>query len=372
MLRSFGKPTKRAPSPKSEKQMRPHEQKPPSVKHRVSEDSHDGARRPSSPPSSKSSRRDRSSSDVSSGRSKSRGRYKDDLDKAMFEGTGSTTSAYIADDYRLPKTGPSMETMEESPAESNERSQSAMSGRYHSNSRTAPTPSGYFESRPVPQIQTNAPLRPSFTDLPLRPSPRTPYSAHSTPHSETSPAATPTGFFPPPSALALNGPGTPQQGAFPATHSSKSLASRKRSVNKNLISEPTFLSSTSTVNTVGLPSGASLSNGLEPSPAKSQFSPTIPPVNPRRRRGTTTQTILSAFGRGDKHDQSRGGDFYREEQSTFSDEGDKRPKQARQRLRKSSSEGGSLNARARQQAYAQPSPALPRFPQGIQMEGGMF
>jgi hypothetical protein len=64
--------------------------------------------------------------------------------------------------------------------------------------------------------------------------------------------------------------------------------------------------------------------------------------------------------------------FGRDEQSTFSDEGEKRPKQTRQRLRKSSSEGGSLNAKARQHAYMAPSPAVPRFPKGVQMEGGMF
>jgi len=68
--------------------------------------------------------------------------------------------------------------------------------------------------------------------------------------------------------------------------------------------------------------------------------------------------------------------FSREEQSTFSDGGEKWPR-PRQRLRKSSSEGGSLNARARQMAYQAPSPAVPKFPVGPRMggkgvDGGMF
>jgi hypothetical protein len=67
-----------------------------------------------------------------------------------------------------------------------------------------------------------------------------------------------------------------------------------------------------------------------------------------------------------------------EEMSTFSaDEGDSKPK-ARQKLRKSSSEGGNLNARARQAAISTPSPAMPdNFQHGggsppRPYEGGMF
>jgi len=66
-----------------------------------------------------------------------------------------------------------------------------------------------------------------------------------------------------------------------------------------------------------------------------------------------------------------------EEMSTFSaDEGDYKIKN-RQKLRKSSSEGGNLNARARQAAQAVPSPAVPAFPPGSGSpprlaEGGMF
>jgi hypothetical protein len=66
-----------------------------------------------------------------------------------------------------------------------------------------------------------------------------------------------------------------------------------------------------------------------------------------------------------------------EEMSTFSGDEDDKPKQ-RGKLRKSSSEGGNLNARARQIANATPSPAMPgTFPAGsgnppARVEGGMF
>jgi hypothetical protein len=47
-----------------------------------------------------------------------------------------------------------------------------------------------------------------------------------------------------------------------------------------------------------------------------------------------------------------------EEMSTFSDDGESKPK-LRQKLRKSSSEGGNMNARARQAAFRDQSPAMP-------------
>jgi hypothetical protein len=66
-----------------------------------------------------------------------------------------------------------------------------------------------------------------------------------------------------------------------------------------------------------------------------------------------------------------------EDRTTFSDDGESKPK-SRQRLRKTSSEGGNLNARARQAIFAAPSPAMPE-PSPISadapaksVEGGMF
>jgi hypothetical protein len=66
-----------------------------------------------------------------------------------------------------------------------------------------------------------------------------------------------------------------------------------------------------------------------------------------------------------------------EEMSTFSDDGEPRPS-VRQMLRKAASEGGNLNARARQAALSTPSPAMPEIAPNTgaspphHIEGGMF
>jgi len=71
-----------------------------------------------------------------------------------------------------------------------------------------------------------------------------------------------------------------------------------------------------------------------------------------------------------------------EEMSTFSaDETEKPRAKERQKLRKSSSEGGALSVRARQAAFASPGPSLPAspYPPGVNrsppkptVEGEMF
>lgn len=60
---------------------------------------------------------------------------------------------------------------------------------------------------------------------------------------------------------------------------------RKKTVHKTDISEPTLVSSTSNVDTVDLPPGASLKNGMDDTDA----SPAVPALHPRRRR---TQKLL--------------------------------------------------------------------------------
>ena len=102
---------------------------------------------------------------------------------------------------------------------------------------------------------------------------------------------------------------------------------RKQSINKQDISEPTFISSTSSVDTIDLPLGASLKNGME-SPSSPTSPPPIPDRDSRRKR---TATFRQAFGRSDK-----GADNIRaaivEERSTFSD--DEPTQKPKQRLRK--------------------------------------
>ncbi|KAE8390780.1 hypothetical protein BDV23DRAFT_183107 [Aspergillus alliaceus] len=307
------------------------------------EDSRESSRsRGASPNSSFRSQRDRSTSDAS-GRSKSRTRRERDDLGTLEEAAPADSyehSAYPDFDQRglasvASSTRPSVEVNDASTSVY-DRSSSAASGRYRSGSRSG-TPSFVERSLHPPPA-----LNPQMIGAPPRPSPIAPYSANATPPLHDM---------------------SPDPSSSSASTSTTSLPQRtpghttlqKRPVDKNQISEPTFVSTTSNVPTVGLPPGASLSNGMA--------TPPIPPMNPRRRRQTTTQTILGAI-RGDKYESqyapSTAGSVM-EEHSTFSDEGERRPR-TRNRLRKTSSEGGDLNAKARHQLMASPPPAMPPYP----------
>ncbi|EAW13893.1 uncharacterized protein ACLA_069220 [Aspergillus clavatus NRRL 1] len=320
------------------------------------EDSRESSRsRGASPHSSMRSRRDRSGSDAS-GRSKSRSRFRDrdDLGTLQEDAAGSPKAFPPFDPRSVPSvpssTRPSVEANDRSI--SFDRSSSAASGRYRSESRSA---TSSVNDRPphLPPPSTT----PSIIGVSPRPSPIAPYSANATPPLyEMSPNPSTTSHVAAGNTLPQRAPGL--------------VSLQKRVIDKTQISEPTFVSCTSNVPTVGLPPGASLSNGME--------TPPIPPMNPRRRRQTTTQTILGAL-KGEKRES-----YYptsvasdpQDEQSNFSDDNDKRPKSRHNKLRKTSSEGGSLNSRARQQAMAAtpipPAPAVPQYPPKIPMEGGMF
>lgn len=307
------------------------------------------------PASTGTSARDRSTSDVS-GHSRSRnGQYRDDHEKAM---AGAGPRARF---YGLPN-GSNTSIPSRAPAdvgEQPERSASAMSGRYRSESRSN-TP-GYFDSKQLYPLQPSA--MSSSTSLSSRPSPRTPYFANSTPpipesssrlsHASTTALAQP-----------IDGRSTP------------SIRDRKRSITKDMISDPTFVSTTYTVTTVDLPPGASLRNGSPQPNQKDPAAPAIPLMHPSRRRGrlgtgpNTTYTLISTLtgrandGKADLAAPRSAGPS--EERHPFSDEGDTRkpaPQKPRQKLRKVSSEGGDMNAKARFQALMTgPSPALPTFP----------
>ncbi|KAL3427766.1 hypothetical protein PVAG01_01275, partial [Phlyctema vagabunda] len=315
--------------------------------------------------------RDRSSSDAS-GRSKSR--YRDDIARAMADGIGSSgqgpyESAPVS--ARLMPKSPGMSGLAFQPSPSYERSPGFQPSPSFPVSPLPPSPapgsiavsrarsrsnskSGYFDQTLNPtQASDNVDI-----GLP-RPSPVAPFVVNPTPP-VASPATTP--VVAPPTTTSFQSSG-------------RALTTRKKSINKSEISEPTFLSSTSRITTVALPSGSSLSNGSEPSPP-------IPPINPRRRQ-TRVQTMFGAFA-GRKEDPAPAMSLQQatqstDEMSTFSaDEADTKGPRQRQRLRKSSSEGGNMNARARQQAMAMPSPAVPPTPTANRaaspprMEGGMF
>lgn len=280
-----------------------------------------------------------------------------------------------------PPTGRSQSAMSgRHPTSPTEHSQSAMGGRFRSNSKPV-TPS-YFEPRAAPpgtpfminpkqfsrvpppgtpyMINPKTPSRLPVAH-PIRPRAESTATSNDSRPSTSSMASSPSAMIPSQSSpgFAFNRPGNP----------------RKHSVNKQDISEPTFVSCTSSVDTVSLPPGASLSNGMDaPSPTRGP-PPPIPVRDSRRKR---TQTFLQALSRTEKPLEtvsteprpSSGEDDPYEERSTFSaDDEPTSASKVRQRLRKTSSEGG-LNAKAARQAALQaPSPAMPNFEvQGPGME----
>lgn len=288
-----------------------------------------------------------------SARSKSRPRHREDP-RAVEESIISQYEDPSFDDRRAQRLPPSLPSsarpsverpsVEVNDGTRNERSPPASSGKARSNSR--PTAPGYIDLRPI------QPISPNNIGMSPRPSPVTPYSANATPplfeadmeHSSAS-------VSPNPSFGSHN---IPQRAP-----GSNNL--QKRVIDKSQISEPTFVSSTSAIPTVGLPAGSRLTK-LE--------TPPVPPMNPRRRRQTTTQTIIGAL-KGDKHNltPAPSGDDGMNERSTFSDDDEKKPV-VRQKLRKTSSEGGNLNARIRQQARLA-TPAVPQLPTPAPV-GGMI
>jgi len=294
--------------------------------------------RSGSRPSSRNNR-DRSGSDTSGSRSKSRnGRYRDDLAKAMAEGTGTLGQGVLEDLH-------SARYMPKSPANpamvfNTSRSASPMLGNRASKSAA----SGYFDMHKPPKLQIS---EGGDIGLSPRPSPVTPFAVNTTPSLPGS--NTPTA------------PGFQSQGRIPEH--------LKKNINKHDISEPTLVSSTSRMTTVNLPPGASLQNGIE------SAAPPIPAVNPRRRQ------TRAMFGMSKKEDHTETSFIpvasqSTEEMSSFSDDEDPKSR----KLRKSTSEGGNMAARARQAAITTPSPAMPTFTIGAGgaphsaglMENGMF
>lgn len=273
----------------------------------------------------------------------------------------------------LPPAGRSQSAMSRRhPMPPTERSQSAMGGRLRSNSK--PVAPSYFEPRAAPpgtpyminpkQFSRVPPPGTPYMINPKTPS-RLPVAQQNRPRAEST--ATSNDSRPSTSSMPSS-PSTmiPSQSS-PSYAYNRPGYPRKRSVNKQDISEPTFLSCTSSVDTVNLPPGASLSNGMDaPSPTRGP-PPPIPVRDSRRKR---THGFLQALSRADKPGETTSteptpspqeDDPY-EEHSTFSaDDEPTTSSKMRQRLRKSSSEGG-LNAKAARQAALQaPSPAVPNF-----------
>ena len=265
-----------------------------------------------------------------------------------------------------------------------DRSASAMSGRMRSDSR-AQAP-GYFDNRgpppngmPHPNGHHGPPRsspRPPIPQSPMRPFQGQPSPAYAPSHSvDSSTMQSP--------ALNSYPYSDDVSGRYTVTNGRTTPASsRKKSFNKNMISEPQFVSSTSSVPLVGLPGGQF---GSRP---QAIGSPAIPPMNPereRRRAGTASdRNTPSPFGAPSSafpsplpmaHDSAYGSapdlattaaqHAYNKVPEQYQG---KPPPRARNRLRKTSSEGGNMASRARQQAMALEAERSPAIPHGA----GMF
>jgi hypothetical protein len=240
-----------------------------------------------SPASSEAGRgRGRSDSEAThGGRSRSTtGPYRDDLERAMAQGTG--TSA-----FGVPELSP-MVTREMTPRPSpniSNKSSFETKDRSRSGSRTGAM-TNYFEAKSLQASQG-----PQF-GRPVGPSPAA-MASNSFLANGGSSRGSPYMQVPTPP---ISGPNTPVATSptpppMPAGPPLRSVPLRKKTVNKHEISEPVaLLSSTSQVGTVDLPVGASLKNGMDSS------SPPLPPVNPRRR----ATRKLFGMGRSDSEEAS--------------------------------------------------------------------
>ncbi|KAK0862297.1 hypothetical protein LTS02_007305 [Friedmanniomyces endolithicus] len=263
-----------------------------------------------SPPSSQASRaRSRSNSEVTTGRSRSRtGPYRDDLAQAMAMGTGSSAAG-------LPDLSP-MLPRELTPRPSPEmgQGQSHFDGqaRARSTSRPPVPTTSYFETTTNPPLPT-ARLAPNnaTTPLPLL----SPNIYNPTPITSALPS--PLIQNPTPPLSTTTTPLTSHFAPLQSQHTNMPIIQprkgmlRKKTVSKFDISEPKLISSTSNMDTVDLPEGASLKNGMEEIAAIAALA-SPPPVpggtgmgmGPRRR---ATQKILGGLSRGGGFGRGRSG-----------------------------------------------------------------
>ena len=215
-----------------------------------------------------------------------------------------------------------------------------------------------------------------------------PYSANSPPPLHDHPSNHPTAQHPPMTHPTMINPHPPTSPRTQQNFASRfnSMNNRNRTINKNDISEPTFLSCTSSVDTVSLPPGASLSNGMDSRSQNEQHDvPPVPQRDSRRKRTLlaalsgrkSPQETVSAISspiqtsfpqsvsppentRDEYEDRSP---LSGDDEPTSPDNANPNPGSRRvfdqSRLRKTSSEGGNMNQRARLQALQEVRPGLP-------------
>ncbi|KAF2747421.1 hypothetical protein M011DRAFT_59519 [Sporormia fimetaria CBS 119925] len=335
----------------------------------TNDSSRDAAWKGRTPPqSSNSSTRGRSSSEVSSGRSRSRPRqYREEPDQSPNDGPGSRNTGYTSNN----STPVVPENPHQGPFHEKASMESQRKMRSRSNSR--PAQSNYYEPKHLQPIQTSQGVANGSTPR-LSPSPNSamhPYSPGlpvSPRPSPGAPSPSMSSFRPPPSPVPpfsahstppISGTSTPVAAAFntgAATMMASNGALRKKSINKADISEPIFLSTTSVIDTVNLPSGASLKNG-------SQAPPPLPPINPMRRKfgfGRTPSDEHTAhpLSAGSSPSAPYGDAMYTNSTDALPPKGPP----PRQRLRKTSSEGRSLHSKS--QVHAGASPVVSTKPFG--------
>ncbi|KAI9891050.1 MAG: hypothetical protein M1814_003401 [Vezdaea aestivalis] len=220
----------------------------------------------------------------------------------------------------------------------------ASSNRARSNSNSSSQ--NYF-SKPLHPLNTGSSLSLASSSHSPRPSPLTPFSANSTPPLDDLPTSA--------SSNIPSNPPNFSQSAHPASFG------RTKPVNKADISEPSFLHTTNPMtNAVHLPPGTSLSNGSIP-----YVVPPIPPINPRRRHNPA-QAVLSAFSSSSSSKRTSpptplGGRSASAERSAFDEDDEGSLTSFRARIRKISSDGGTLRLRA----AGSPPTAPPPLPRGV-------
>ncbi|KAE9966670.1 hypothetical protein EG328_008771 [Venturia inaequalis] len=355
------------------------------------------------------STRSRSNSEHSaSGRSRSRsGRYRDDLAEAMAVGNSSRTTMFpeatpaIPEQYAtdfpaqppvpehpipaIPHSLKEGNTLRLQTAITREREHRPLERKMSRENDSRQVDPHVFEQKGLWPPPANAMGVPSPRPSPGY-SPVNPGYAHALPQG-LSPRPSPgLGSISP--ALMANSRGSPFAGnptppvsatstpiapSFPGAGNNPNVLSsstfgrkpthRKMSIKKTEISEPRLISTTSVIDTVDLPAGASLMNGMHSVPA-------VPALNPRRKR--------FGFGRGDL--EAPEPPFVSTQYNSLSADERERQPRSKHRIRKSSSDGAKigLHIRAQQQGMAsmQSIPTLPHKMSpprpGKAVEGGMF
>jgi hypothetical protein len=347
-------------------------------------------RKASNPPpiSALNAPRSRSNSAQSNGRSISRnGRYRDEYEKAMPDGPNhrATTQIYgeagtIPEDYPTPPM-PVIEKSRrqtDSPQMGGLKVQTARSpipnggmfdnkSLYPPGSLQSPLSASSAASSPRLPIQSNALVSPNMSRGPSPAFPLSPAIGVNSARASPVPFMNNNQMATPP----MSGNSTPVSYNFPSNPPPTSVynrgrsASRKRSIQKSDIGEPRLISTTSVIDTVALPVGASLRNGMD---EVQNPAPPLPAMNPLRRK----------FGLGRSSDEEPRFPGFKStpyepltspsyNSSSTNENGTFKP---RHRLRKSSSEGEVLALRIRgQQQYAASNPALAG---SRVIEGGMF